>query len=101
MSDTIDGLTQRMQSSSLRVALRRPPTLEQLTAIDGITAAELLEGDHLRVSHTPDSNPAEAIVEKAVSGGWGLYELTPERLSLEDVFVNITTTDPVHEEDAA
>jgi ABC-2 type transport system ATP-binding protein len=101
LSDTIDGLTQRMQSSSLRVALRRPPSLEQLTAIDGVTAAELLEGDHLRLSHMPHTDPAEAIVERAVAEGWGLYELTPERLSLEDVFVNITTTDPVHEEDAA
>lgn len=101
MSDSIDGLTQRMQSSSLLVALRQAPAIEQLTAIDGVTTAELLEDGHLRLTHTPQSNPAEAIVERAVAGGWGLYELSPERLSLEDVFVNITTTEPAHEEDAA
>jgi ABC-2 type transport system ATP-binding protein len=101
LSDTIDGLVQRMQSSSLIVSLRQPPTTDQLSAIDGITAIETLEGGRLRVSHTPQSNPAEAIVERAVAGGWGLYELTPERLSLEDVFVNITTTEPVHQEAAA
>ncbi|MDH5785875.1 MAG: ABC transporter ATP-binding protein [Chromatiales bacterium] len=93
LSDTIDGLTQRMQSSSLVVALRQPPALETLGAIGGVTAVESLEGGRLRISHDPEQNPAEQIVEQAVAAGWGLYELTPERLSLEDVFVNITTTD--------
>jgi len=32
-------------------------------------------------------------VEKSVQHGWGLYELTPERMSLEEVFVNITRTE--------
>ena len=97
LSDSIDGLTHRMQSSSLLVALRQPPAIEQLTAIDGVTAAESLDGNRLRLSHEPQTDPAEAIVERAVAEGWGLYELTPERLSLEDVFVNITTTEPVSE----
>ncbi len=93
LSDSIDGLTQRMQSSSLVVALRQQADTDALSAIEGVTSVEALEGGRLRVSHTPQSNPAEMIVEKAVASGWGLYELTPERLSLEDVFVNITTTD--------
>ena len=46
-----------------------------------------------------DATMAEALAERAVAEGWGLYELTPERLSLEDVFVNITTTE--EGEDAA
>ncbi|MCW8918156.1 MAG: ABC transporter ATP-binding protein [Gammaproteobacteria bacterium] len=93
LSDTIDGLTQRMQSSSLVVALRQPPALAELGAIAGISAVEPLEGGRLRLSHAPQLNPSERVVERAVAEGWGLYELTPERLSLEDVFVNITTTD--------
>jgi ABC-2 type transport system ATP-binding protein len=101
LSDDIAGLTRRMQSSSLVVALHRPPAPEALSDIEGVTAVEVLAGGRLRVSHTPESNPAEAIVEHAVANGWGLYELTPERLSLEDVFVNITTTEASHEEAAA
>ena len=97
LSDDIAGLTRRMQSSSLVVALRRPPAAEAFNQIDGITAVEALEGGRLRISHTPESNPAEGIVTQAVAGDWGLYELTPERLSLEDVFVNITTTDHARE----
>lgn len=93
LSDDIDGLTRRMQSSSLIVALRQPPAIDALSGITGITEVEELDGGRLRVSHSPESNPAEEIVKQAVAAGWGLYELTPERLSLEDVFVNITTTD--------
>jgi ABC-2 type transport system ATP-binding protein len=106
LSDDIEGLTRRMQSSSLMVALRRPPAVDELTTIEGITAVESLEDGRLRISHTPECHPAEAIVEKAVASDWGLYELTPERLSLEDVFVDITTyedttTEAGQEEDAA
>jgi ABC-2 type transport system ATP-binding protein len=97
LSDTIEGLTHRMQSSSLLLALRQPPAIEELSAIEGISAVERLEDGRLRLSHAPQLNPAEAIVERAVAAGWGLYELTPERLSLEDVFVNITTTDTAGE----
>ena len=44
---------------------------------------------------------AEAIAEAAVAGGWGLYELTPQRATLEDVFVHITTAESDDTEVAA
>lgn len=97
LSDSIDGLTRRMQTSSLIIALRRPPTEEQLQAITGVQAVESLEDGRLRLSHAPEQSPAEALAEQAVAQDWGLYELTPERLSLEDVFVNITTTEQKEE----
>ncbi len=97
LSDTIDGLTQRMQTSSLLVALRHPPAVEKLEGIPGVQTVETLEEGRLRLIHDPAQNPAEALVEQAVAHNWGLYELTPERLSLEDVFVNITTTEQKEE----
>jgi ABC-2 type transport system ATP-binding protein len=100
LADTIDGLTRRMQTSSLLVALRRPPAAAVLQALPGIDTVETLEDGRLRLSHAPEQSPAEALVERAVAEGWGLYELTPQRLSLEDVFVNITTRE-AKEEDAA
>ncbi len=101
LNDTIDGLSQRMQSSSLLLGLRRAPDTSALQQISGVVAVTALDDGRLRISHAPESNPAEALAEKAVSEGWGLYELTPERLSLEDVFVNITTEEQTSEEDAA
>ncbi len=101
LSDTIDGLSQRMQSSSLLLGLRHTPDTSLLQQISGVVAVTTLEDGRLRISHAPDTSPAETLAEKAVNEGWGLYELTPERLSLEDVFVNITTEEKETEEDAA
>ncbi|HET19367.1 MAG TPA: ATP-binding cassette domain-containing protein, partial [Chromatiales bacterium] len=71
LSDSIDGLTRRMQTSSLLVALRRPPTPQQLQTITGVQAVEPLEDGRLRLSHDPEQSPAEALVEKAVAQDWG------------------------------
>jgi ABC-2 type transport system ATP-binding protein len=101
LSDSIEGLSQRMQSSSLLVGLRRAPEATALQQIAGVQTVTTLDDGRLRISHTPEGSPAEALAEKAASEGWGLYELTPERLSLEDVFVNITTEEKETEEAAA
>ncbi|HEY0635180.1 MAG TPA: ABC transporter ATP-binding protein, partial [Gammaproteobacteria bacterium] len=100
LSDSIDGLTRRMQASSITVALRHSPAVEALTAIVGVQGADDLGQGRWRVSYLPGNDPAEALVEQAVKQGWGLYELTPDRLSLEDIFVNLTTTEH-HTEEAA
>jgi ABC-2 type transport system ATP-binding protein len=101
LSDTIEGLGQRMQSSSLLIGLRHAPEVSVLQQISGVQAVTELDNGRLRINHTPEVSPAEALAEKAVTEGWGLFELTPERLSLEDVFVNITTEEHDTEEDAA
>ena len=44
----------------------------------------------IRVRFAEDAAPAEAIVQAAVSNGWGLYQIAPDQTSLEDVFVQLT-----------
>ena len=97
LTDSIDGLARRMQTFSLLLKLRHPPALEAMTRLPGIEAVESLEDGRLRVRHAPESSPAEALAEAAVQGGWGLQELVPERRSLEEIFVDITTEEPVEE----
>ncbi|QKT04201.1 ATP-binding cassette domain-containing protein [Ectothiorhodospiraceae bacterium 2226] len=94
LSDTIAGLTQRMQALSLRVAFRRPPPRDALQALPAVADVEALEGGRFRLHHARDASPAEALVAAAVAGDWGLYELTPEHLSLEEIFVDITRAEP-------
>jgi len=89
-SDTMEGLTQHLQTSALLVGLRRPPTQEVLGEILGVLQTEALEDGRLRLRHRLGNSPAEVLVEYAVTHGWGLYELTPERSTLEEIFVAIT-----------
>lgn len=95
LKDNIEGLARRMQGASLRVGLRQPPALEILEAIAGVQGAELLEEGVVRLYCSGDG-VAEVVAMQAAAQGWGLYELSPERLSLEQVFMELT-----HSEQAA
>jgi ABC-2 type transport system ATP-binding protein len=75
--------------------------LMKLYAIDGVQKIDDLGERRYRIFHDKDKNPAERISEAAVSLGWGLLELTPERRSMEEIFIDITQHTPVMEEQAA
>ena len=92
-SDTIDSLFAQT-TTNLFVGLHRPPSdLQVLKQIQGIEEIKVLDKNRFNLKYTVDSNPAEILVEQAVTNNWGLYELTPEQRTLEQVFVDLTTTD--------
>lgn len=93
LKDSIEGLTRRMQGASLRVGLRRPPVLSSLEAIAGVHGVEVLEDGAFRLQCS-GQEVADTLARHAVEQGWGLYELTPERLSLEQVFMELTRGEP-------
>ena len=100
-NDSIEGLEQQMRASSVVIAVNAAPDLQVLGAIGSVQKIDAL-GDHrYRVFHDKDSNPAQQLAEVIVSSGWGLQELTPERRSMEQIFIDITRHTPTLEEDAA
>jgi len=90
LSDSIDGLRQRMKLSTLRVAFVRPPSSEQLNALDFVEQVQEIDSGVFSLHHHPGDSPAEQLVKISVNNDWGLVELIPGRLSLEDIFVDIT-----------
>lgn len=90
LNDTINGLFAQMQTTSLYVGFKRPPSVDILRQIEGVEAVEILDDYYLRIRHLPEKSPAMTLVEKSVGGNWGLFELTPEKRSLEQVFVELT-----------
>jgi len=98
LSDTIAGLLRRMQASSLLAAFRRPPAGHELESLAGVQTADPLPDGRVRIHYDPQHNPAEALVQQSVSQQWGLYELIPERMSLEQIFVDITHTESTPDE---
>ena len=99
VDEGIEGLARRMRSASLLLGLRRDPGREALLAVPGVEEAVPLAAGRWRVHFDPERDPAEELARRAVEQGWGLRELTPERLSLEEVFVELTREEPA--EDAA
>lgn len=93
LADTTEGLLRHMQTLSLLIGLRRPPAFEVLRAVAGVETVETADDNLIRLRYSARLNPAEALVKLAVAQNWGLYELSPERVSLEQIFVDITRTE--------
>ncbi|MFW5426848.1 MAG: ABC transporter ATP-binding protein [Methylophagaceae bacterium] len=88
-SDSLSGLSQHMQASSLLVSLNSPPTRVQLYTLEGVTSVETLSPTQFKLHYQPDNNPTELLLNQAVKHHWQLTELTPMQHSLEDAFMNI------------
>lgn len=101
LSDTTQGLVQRMQTSSLLLGLQRPPSIETLHVLSGVQSVEAAENGLLRLRYSAPHNPAQQLVKLSVEHDWGLYELTPERISLEQIFVDITQSESATEANIA
>jgi ABC-2 type transport system ATP-binding protein len=93
LSESLEDLTRQRRRDSLILRLRQAPTPEALQALPGITGVEALGDGRWRLRHGADSDPAAALAELAVARGWGLLELTPERRTLEEIFVDIASGD--------
>ena len=91
---TPDGLRSRLAGRpTLRVQLKGaqgPETAAILAAIPGVLSATVMDGGAFRLEHELEADPRETVFTTAVERGWTLLEMTPDKASLEDVFVRLT-----------
>ncbi len=96
-SDDIDSLNRSMRARSLILGLQQPPAQGELETmlndIDNVESIEVLDDGRWRIHHAEQHSPASLIAEKVVQNHWGLIELSPETRSLEQIFIDITTTE--------
>ena len=88
--ETSAHMQQHGSISGFVLALRNPPPLAVLEAIEGISHVEPLSATQFRVLHAPGQDPKAALLTLAEQQGWQLEQLTPLQATLEDVFVSIT-----------
>jgi ABC-2 type transport system ATP-binding protein len=96
-SDSIEGLGHRMEHATLLLAMHNPPDCQTLSQLTGVDACSELGGGRFRLHYNSEQDPSEELVGLSVQHGWRLYELGPERATLEDVFVELTHIDPFPE----
>ncbi|MBD3618493.1 MAG: ATP-binding cassette domain-containing protein [Chromatiales bacterium] len=97
--DTLDGLEGRHAEPVLVAGFERPPGEAALRVIPGVEGVERLADGRFRLRHRADARTAGAIAKAAVEGDWGLAELTPERATLEQIFVDLVHRE--HDTEAA
>ena len=98
--DTPDNLTARLRGSEtmyLQVAGPAEEVQTALEALAGVTRVTAATGLHGFADVEVDSERGRDIRRELaatiVGRGWGLLELRPMRMSLEDIFLSLTTED--------
>ena len=94
LNDSIEGLERNMRALSILIRTQGTPDLARLYALKGILSIDELGENRYRIFHDKESNPAYSIAETAVSLGWGMLELVPEKRSMEEIFIEITRHSP-------
>jgi ABC-2 type transport system ATP-binding protein len=89
LNESIEGLEHHMKSASITVAFRHPPAIETLQQLKGVKTVQAVKDGRMHVFHESDHNPTDDILRLAVEKNWGLYEIRPGRLSLEQVFLEL------------
>ncbi|MBM3134068.1 MAG: ATP-binding cassette domain-containing protein [Chloroflexi bacterium] len=92
--DTPERLTARLQGSErfvLRVRRPAEETVARLKEITGVVNVEPRADGYYEVACALDVDRREEIAATAVQGGWGLLELRPVVMSLEEIFLKLTT----------
>jgi ABC-2 type transport system ATP-binding protein len=94
--DTPERLTAALQGTErVHLQLRQPASdaADQIGKIDRVLSVKALDGGEYEIECALGADRREEIARLAVNKGWGLLELRPVRLSLEDVFLQLTTED--------
>ena len=97
----IEVLKRQRIGNKLLIGFKNAPQAADLLQIAGVSEAEVLENNMMRVRFAENSMPHEVIVQAAVQNGWGLYQIAPDQTSLEDVFVQLTYQDAAVAESSA
>lgn len=102
--DTMENLSQQFQGSCAVIGLGEDIEQDKINALPNVASVERLAPKRWRLLFNADSDPVQQIAKHIVDNGWGLTELVPEQKSLEDIFVDITTSEEEQspaEDDAA
>ncbi len=87
-------LTMRLRGAT-RVAIQlagAPPDATTLLGrVDGVVHVEALGDDRYEVTCAPNADPRAELARAAIGQGWDLLELHAAGMSLEDVFLALTT----------
>ncbi|QFY89487.1 ATP-binding cassette domain-containing protein [Magnetovirga frankeli] len=86
-----DRLSQAQTAvEGLRIRLRQDPPEGQLLTLAGVRTAQRLPDGHWQLGLEATADIAE-LAAQLVARGWGLLALEPQRRSLEQIFVQLTT----------
>lgn len=94
--DTPERLASRVRGAEhihLQVAHAAPEIPTELEKIQGVLGVQAKAGGVYEIETNPGTDRRTDIAAMAVQRGWGVLELRPVSLTLEDIFLKLTTTE--------
>ena len=91
-SDSTEVLEKDLNVTAFTVRFQQAPDITALQQIAGVDRVEALADGRFRIQYS-DRNPVDDLLEQAVSKHWHLSELTPERHTLEQIFIDLTCSE--------
>jgi len=90
-SGSIDEFNNYIKPHSMILKCGKPPSLDVICAIEGVTNAESINNTTIRFYFNGDQSVSNKLVQASVQQGWILNELSFERSSLEEVFAALSS----------
>ncbi len=91
--DTMEALEHQFTGSCLIIGLGEEISEDKIRQLPDVSSIEKITSKRWRLVFDEGREPVQDIAKQIVENGWGLTELTPEQKTLEQIFVDITTSE--------
>lgn len=91
--DTLEGLNNSLKQASrilLKVGQADDSAVDKLTSLDHVLKVEKKADNEFLIECDPGTSPQDDVARLALDQQWGIVELKPVRMTLEDVFLKLT-----------
>jgi ABC-2 type transport system ATP-binding protein len=88
-----------LRKVNLKVAHNHAQAVEIIGGIPGVVTVSLVNDDEIQFENAENQDPRAEVARQLVNHGFDLLELTPEIISLEDIFLQLTREEPVKTDD--
>ncbi|PJJ07825.1 ABC-2 type transport system ATP-binding protein [Flavobacterium sp. 1] len=93
-SDTLDAFNNYIEADKLTASFENPPAIAALTEIPEVSHAVYLSPKKVQITFNGTQEVAEKIVALSVSNDWKLREIQFEKISLDEIFAQLSKKAP-------
>lgn len=89
-ADTMHAFNNYVEPNTLIVVLDNPSPIEELEAIPGVTKAEAIHSNQIRIHFNTGPAITKSIIQTCSEKGWSLSEIYLEKSSLDGIFAQLS-----------
>lgn len=89
-ADTMHAFNNYVEPNTLIVVLDNPAPIEELEAIPGVTKAEAIHSNQIRIHFNTGPSITKSIIQTCSEKGWSLSEIYLEKSSLDGIFAQLS-----------